>query len=456
MVALTVLVAETVRAETWNLGTGESFNNAGNWSPASVPNAIGANAVFNGLATASNPDQSANRTITLDGGKTVGSILFNNDLGTFTNSITTGTGGPLTFDAAGDGPATINTTGIGSGNNTISVAMVLADSLSVFVENTSATSAAGSLNLTAAISGLGGFTKFGDGVATFGTGAKTYTGPTVLNGGRMRVSVLARPSATSSFTINSGAQLSPIATSGTFQFGDGLLTLNGSGPSSGPIANTPGAIRADTALAYSIGNAVFLQTDSLIHVQGFATGSLTLTNTVSGPGRLIFTAPMHDDNLGTLVLNGSNTYAGGTTVNGGTLRLTGAGASLGVGEVRINAGSSEQVPNASARLLIQTGVLDAIANNATLSLAGGNFIGVPDDGFLELETGINEIVGALLFGGVAQIPGTYGSTASGAMFQNDEYFFGAGILTVTPEPGSAGLLIAGAISFVGLKRRRRD
>jgi autotransporter-associated beta strand protein len=458
VVALITLVVisnpQTIRSETWNLGTGGSYSTAGNWSPATVPNGVGASVIFNGLATLSNPDQTANRGITLDGPKTVGSILFNNDLSTFTNTISTGSGGPLTFDAAGAGPATINTTGFATGNNTISVAMVLTDSLSAFVDNTSASSAAGSLNLTAAINGPGGFTKFGDGLATFGTGAKTYTGATVLNGGRMRISVAAQPSMTSSFTINTGAQLTLIATDGAYQFGTGLLTINGSGPTSGSFANFPGAIRQDTDRAYSIGNAVFLQTDSLIHVQGSSLGRLTLGNTVSGPGRLTLTAPGSDANLGTLFLNSSNTYSGGTTVNGGTLVVNGAAASLGTGEVVVNS-ANLMFGGASAKLTIQTGVVDAIANNATLSLAGGNFFGAADDGYLELEAGINEIVGALLLGGIPQIPGTYGSSASGAMFQSDEYFFGAGILTVVPEPGSAGFLIAGAVAIAGLNRHRR-
>ena len=51
-------------------------------------------------------------------------------------------------------------------------------------------------SLTATIGGTGGFTKNGDGLATFGTGTKTYAGPTVLNGGRMRISNAAMPSNT--------------------------------------------------------------------------------------------------------------------------------------------------------------------------------------------------------------------------------------------------------------------
>jgi autotransporter-associated beta strand protein len=441
-------------AETWNLGTGSSWNTATNWNPASIPNGIGASAIFNGQATALNPDQTANRTITLDGPKTVGSILFNNDLSTFTNTISTGTGGPLTFDATGGGPATINTTGSGTGNNTISVAMVLTDSLSATVDNISATSAAGSLNLTGAISGPGGFAKFGDGLSTFGTGAKTYGGPTVLNGGRMRISVAAQPSATSSFTVNTGAQLTLIAANGTYLFGNGPLILNGSGPTSGSFAIFPGAIRPDTNGIYSIANPVTLQTDTLIHVQGAATGSLTFTNSISGPGRLTLTAPASDANLGTLVLNGSNFYSGGTTINGGTLLLLGTSASLGVGEVTVNS-ANLMFAGASAKLSIQPGVLNAIADSATLSLAGGNSFGVADDGFAELMAGVNEIVGALFLGGVPQLPGTYGSTASSATFKDDEYFSGTGIITVIPEPSSTLIALAAAAALAGLRRRSR-
>src|SRR2546423_15702362 len=66
-------------AQTWNLATGGSWNVAANWNPASVPNAIGANATFNDAASGSNPAQTANSTVTLDGTKTVGSINFNNN-----------------------------------------------------------------------------------------------------------------------------------------------------------------------------------------------------------------------------------------------------------------------------------------------------------------------------------------------------------------------------------------
>src|SRR5436190_7275628 len=201
------LATAAVQGQTWNLPAGGSWNTAANWNPAGVPNGIGASATLNGAASGSNPAQTGNRSVTMDAAITVGSIVFNNDLSTFTDSLTTGTGGSLIFDAVGSGPATMTTMGTGTGNNTISAPITLTDSLLANVNNTSASSAAGSLNLTATIGGAGGFTKNGDGLATFGTGAKTYTGATILNGGRTRISNVAQPSATSSFTVNSGGQV---------------------------------------------------------------------------------------------------------------------------------------------------------------------------------------------------------------------------------------------------------
>jgi autotransporter-associated beta strand protein len=421
-------------AETWNLALGGTWDSLANWNPAGVPNGVGASAVFNSAASANNPAQTGNRTITADGGQTVGSIVFNNDAANaFTTSITTGAGGSLTFDETGAGPATITVPAVaGTGNNTISAAITLADSLVATVSNITASSAAGALNLTATISGPGGFTKLGDGLATFGTGAKTYTGSTVIGGGRIRISVAAQPSTTSSFTISAGGQVTQI-TAGSITFGSGTLYLNGAGPATGPFAPFPGAIRNDTGLISTINSAaVVLQSDTLIHVQGTA-GSTTIANSVSGPGKLTFTATPHDANLGTLVLNGANTYGGGTVVDGGTLDVNAASATLGTGDVTVHS-ANLVFGGASAKLKIEPGVLNAIADTATLSLDGGKTAGIADDGYVDLGAGINEIVGGLKLGGVTQSAGIYGSTSSGATFQNDEYFSGSGIVTVVAAP----------------------
>jgi autotransporter-associated beta strand protein len=174
---------------------------------------------------------------------------------------------------------------------------------------------------------------------------------------------------------------------------------------------------------------------------------------VSGPGSLTLTARPHNADLGTLVLQGANTYSGGTTVNGGTLRLSGSGATLGSADVTV-VSASAAFTNASARITIETGVLNALADTATLSLAGGNVSGVADDGFIDLQFGVNEVVRGLLLGGVEQPFGTYGSSFSTASFKLDEYFSGPGIVTVIPEPGTAAMLLAGLGGFAAMRRRR--
>ncbi len=381
-------------AETWVLTTGGSWAAAANWDPASVPNAVGAVAQFSAI-------NAANRAITNDSGAagfTVGSISFDlTDTGTFTNSLTTGTAGSrLILDNGGAG-VTISTTGNGTGNNAISVPLVLSDVVAAQVDQTTSSSAAGSLNLTATITGTGSIIKQGDGAMTLGTGAKTYTGATVLNGGRTRISNLGQPTTTSSFTINAGAQLTLIANTGNFTFGSGPLILNGSGATSGPYAVFPGAIRNDTGYVAIINNAVILESPTLLHVEGAATGSLTFPNTVSGPGSLTLTAPNSSSNQGRLVLTGLNSYEGGTFVNGGTLVVNSdAALGLATGAIEINSGFSNATLQAADNL-------STTARTLTLGIGGGT-----------IDTNGNEIT----FG--------VGSTVTGTTLRK----IGAGKLTI--------------------------
>jgi autotransporter-associated beta strand protein len=439
-----LLSISSVQAETWNLAAGGSWNSTASWSPTSIPNATGATAIFNGATTANNPDQTANRTITLDGAKTVGSIVFNNDLSTFSNTISTGTGTPpnLIFNNGGSG-ATITTTGSGTGNNTIAASFRLDDNLTAHVNNTTATSSAGSLTFTTGnMTGTGGFTKDGDGMVTFSSNDKTYTGPTAINGGRMRMSAAGITGQTSSFTINSGGQLDLIS-AGSHTLGTGALNLNGSGPATGPFAIFPGAIRPDRGLDIIITNTVVLQSDALIHVEASNTpsnplapvGKLTFSSSVSGPGKLAFTAPNSDVDAGTLLLTAANSYTGGTLVRGGIVDVQGAGT-LGAGNVTVDNSTS---PLSIARVNIEAGTANAINNLATLILAGGGAANAADQNFAILGAGVNEIVGGLVLGGTTEtVPGTYGSTSSLATFQFDEYFSGSGVITLAPPAGVPG------------------
>ncbi|MEO6182642.1 MAG: hypothetical protein ABIP71_06015, partial [Verrucomicrobiota bacterium] len=218
----------STHAETFSSTGGTlSWTNTTSWVETTVPNAIGATGIFN--------TPLANQSASLvgsaaGGGITVGSLTFNST-GTTTMGIPNGTGGgPLIFDQIGAGPATITTTGAGAGNTTISATLRFDDSVTVTANNTVATTG---VSLTGAITGSGGYTKEGDGIATLSTANKAYTGSTILNGGRLRVSASGAPTNTSSFTINAGSQLTLIAV-GTYTFGSGPLNINGTGAISGP------------------------------------------------------------------------------------------------------------------------------------------------------------------------------------------------------------------------------
>jgi autotransporter-associated beta strand protein len=148
--------------------------------------------------------------------------------------------------------------------------------------------------------------------------------------------------------------------------------------------------------------------------------------------------------VGAMRVTHTNSYQGGTVVNAGSLAVGFADAinnGFGFYDATVGAlGPGNVTVNSTATYLeIETGAsADAIANTATLSLVGGGSLGVADQGYALLDPGINEVVGGLVLGGVAETTaGTYGSSSSTATFQNDEYFSGTGLITLTPV-GLAG------------------
>src|SRR5438876_1190029 len=89
--------------------------------------------------------------------------------------------------------------------------------------------------------GVGVATAFGPTAAT-----KTYTGPTVINQGRLRFTDSGNATGTSSIMVNPGGSLYLDNTAGVFTFGGGTapITINGTGDNgSGTAAQTQGALR---------------------------------------------------------------------------------------------------------------------------------------------------------------------------------------------------------------------
>jgi autotransporter-associated beta strand protein len=447
---------------------------AGNTSGRTFPNAEGEVVIFNSLATANNPAQTLNHTVNLNTtttvtDKTVGAIISNLDATTgltARNNIQTSTGGTLILDGAGATNATIDhyNSATAMGLTNFNLPMQLNDQLQLNIHNVSNRPDGLSLRLQGSISGAGGLTRLGVASSLLTmvplTGnSYTYTGPTILDGGRTQIQP-GSLTASSSFTVQNTAQLEP-AVDGTYQLGaaNAPLYLNSDGTGNLGGQGTIRPVRLGSPLnrpaQITITNtSVVLQAPvTVIHSEGFAVngtdpslGFIQLDGVVSGgaTNKLQFTTTGHSQNHGTYVLTNTNTYSGGTDVMAGRLStdfLSDGGvfnsstltahpnANFGAGDVHVVA-SPSNVAFAVSRVTIPSGVLNAIGNAATLSIDGNADWG--RSAFAELGDGIDEVVGKLVLGGTTQLSGvTYGSTAAtGAMFQSDTYFTGTGMVQV--------------------------
>ncbi len=167
-----------------------------------------------------------------------------------------------------------------------------------------------------------------------------------------------------------------------------------------------------------------------------------ITSSITGNSGLIKSGP------GSLTLSGSNSFAGGVTINAGTLTLGNVGALNGTtpnnvtvtaGALAIN-GNHITVPNLSvtAGAFIQNGA----SSDATLTMNGGNITGFRDSGTGKLAVvatnsitlnGSNTFTGGLwIKGGVIDMVG--GSS------------FGNGTVTLGDTSGAANVLLAGHTS----------
>jgi autotransporter-associated beta strand protein len=151
-------------------------------------------------------------------------------------------------------------------------------------------------------------------------------------------------------------------------------------------------------------------TTSTLYIGGGTAGSYTgsYAGVIQNGAGLI---KLTKEGTGTQTLTGPNTYTGDTTISKGTLSIT-----------------NTYLADASSVYLVTGGVFD-------LNYAGA------------------DAVSALYFDGVAQVPGTWGATGSGAAHVNDTFFTGTGVLSVVPEPASLSLMLMGGLTLLRRKQR---
>lgn len=159
-----------------------------------------------------------------------------------------------------------------------------------------------------------------------------------------------------------------------------------------------GTVKATTAQSsYFSGLAPGLDTEGLkFDTNG---NDVTIASVMSGAGGLT------KQGDGNLTLSALNSYTGNTTVSGGTLTM----------------------PNVS----LDDASTASIASGAKLNLT---------------HAGQDEVAKIILDGVEHTTPGTYGSSASGAIFQNDTFFEGDGVLRIGPLSPGRSLVWTGADS----------
>lgn len=265
-------------------------------------------------------------------------------------------------------------------------------------------------------------------------GASTYTGGTNINEGTVSISSDANLGASS-----------------------GSLTVDGG------TLQTTADLKSDRSITLGPRAGAFMPD---------AGTSLTLNGAIGGPGGLLMIGP------GTLTLAGANSYAGGTTINAGTLVVSSSGnlgspnngalrlnggtlrttASMAYGlPVALNQGGGTFIPDAGTTLTLNADVDGpgtlTMAGAGTLVLAGGAFVSNFSGGTTvnsgTLSTSSDQYLGS---GGLTLNGGTLQTTAS----------FGIGLPftlgdkggTFTPTAGttltvSSAITGAGSLTMVG-------
>jgi autotransporter-associated beta strand protein len=467
------VILENLTNGVWAANGGGTWSGTANWSGGNVPGILQDTAVF-GTALSG-----GTATVTLDASRSLSSIGFSTTAGA---SYAIGPSGTNTLTLSNPtGSATISNSG---GNHTIAVPIILGSNLSVNA------SAGSTLTIAAAITENNSGTSLSLGGAgeLILSGTSTYSGGTIVNSGTLAVTTAnALPSAGVLVVGRSGR----VVLGNTFAIPtspviNGQWASDGSGTWSGTAnwtnGNVPGAPQ-DTAIfgtvltsgtatvtldgSRSLCSLGFNTTGANSYIISPSNGStLTLANTATGTamignsgGNNTIAAPIAlgnnlsvtastdsvltiagaitENNSGTslsvvgggeLILNGADTYSGGTIVNGGTLAV----------------GSASALPNAGVLVVGRSGCvvlgdsLGAAAVVASSSLTGD------ESTSLTAVPAVSSIDSSAA--GQASVPAVQASVPTAALQ--------SGSPAAVPEPSTLALIVVGALALIGWRRRR--
>jgi len=355
--------------------------------------------------------------------------------GTFTNS-----GGNRTLNVINTETTTLSGT-VNLSNDVTSRTLTIAGA-----GNTSIT---GTI-INGSTSTAGRLTKNGTGTLTV-SGLNPYAGRTSIQNGTLSATSLNKVTGGNS-SSNLGAPTT--VSNGTIALGsvtsNGTLLYTGAGEATDRVIDLTGSGTIDSsgtgALSFSSPFTATGPVSKSLTLQGSNTQNNSIAAAIVDNSATNKTSLIKSGG-GKWMLSGASTYSGGTTVSNGVLVVAGEAATVGTGNVTVQGTAT------GTSLVVQGDVTNALSDTAILNLLGGGTPGLADQGYLDLGAGLNDRVGSLLLNGVLQAHGiTFGSTASSAMFQSDEYFAGTGIITVSILGDFNGNSSVDAADFVAWRK----
>jgi autotransporter-associated beta strand protein len=267
------------------------------------------------------------------------------------------------------------------------------------------------------------------------SGANTYSGATTLgvgggSGANVTVSVASLNKVSGGNPSSNLGHPTTVAT-GTIGMGSvavaATLIYTGVGETSDRVFNLAGTTAGATLEADGTGALVLTANNTAtgagaktLTLQGSNTGANSIGKIVDSSGGA---SAVVKAQAGTWKLTGANTYNGGTTVNAGTLEISGSVTGM--------------VTNNSGVLTLDSS--SALASTTTLAASSGTTINLN-------FTGTNAING-LVIDGAAQISGVWGPLGSAAPNQN-AIFAGTGYVNILGKPVIVQQPVSGSV-FLG-------
>ncbi|MBW4657013.1 MAG: autotransporter-associated beta strand repeat-containing protein [Kaiparowitsia implicata GSE-PSE-MK54-09C] len=228
-------------------------------------------------------------------------------------------------------------------------------------------------SISAILGGAAGLEKTTAGTVTL-SGANTFTGATTVNAGALRLqNTTALGTTAGGTTVAAGAALE--LQGGIFVPAE-ALTLSGTGIGGGGALRNISGNNVYNGVITLASNTRIISDAGQLDINGGIIGAGQHL-TVGGAGNMTLAnittaASLTKDDIGVLGLSGVNTYTGRTTVNDGTVQLTGGTAIADTGAVVVYAPGIVQVVNTETIGSLAGGGNVVLMTSAALTTGGDN------------------------------------------------------------------------------------